>query len=224
MCITNEYYGSGRFCSRSCANVRQMTPEIKRQISITLGGTGEPKQPKPKKVKPPKPIKIKKPTKQEQLKQLRQQKAREKEYYISNLLDTNNWNYLVYNDLQFGQKYLVSKQGEILSCYTGKLLQTAYKQHADYIRYVCRDVNGKQHIIYSHRAVACTYIPNPNNFPAINHIDDNPLNNSVENLEWCTIDYNNRHSNVYERVAQQLRGRTAWNKGLKMGKRNKKAG
>jgi hypothetical protein len=143
---------------------------------------------------------------------------------IKELINSGKWAYLKFNDINFGQKYLVSKQGEILSCYTGKLLQTAYKQHADYIRYVCRDVNGRQHIIYSHRAVACTYIPNPNNFPTINHIDENPLNNSVENLEWCTIDYNNRHSNVYERVAQQLRGRTAWNKGLKMGKRNKKAG
>lgn len=51
------------------------------------------------------------------------------------------------------------------------------------------------HIQWSiHRLVAITYIPNPKNLPVINHKDGNKLNNTVENLEWCTILHNNHHA------------------------------
>ena len=41
-----------------------------------------------------------------------------------------------------------------------------------------------------HQLVAKTFIPNPDNFSIINHKDENPTNNNVENLEWCTQKYN----------------------------------
>lgn len=44
-----------------------------------------------------------------------------------------------------------------------------------------------------HRLVAEAFIPNPNNFPQINHKDENRLNNSVQNLEWCDAKYNANH-------------------------------
>ena len=41
-----------------------------------------------------------------------------------------------------------------------------------------------------HRLVAMAFIPNPNRFPCINHKDENKLNNTVANLEWCDVKYN----------------------------------
>lgn len=37
-----------------------------------------------------------------------------------------------------------------------------------------------------HKLVAKAFIPNPDNLPEINHIDENKVNNAVSNLEWCT--------------------------------------
>lgn len=54
--------------------------------------------------------------------------------------------------------------------------------------------NGKRKAYQVHRLVAETFIPNPNNYSIVNHKDENPLNNNITNLEWCTQKYNIRHS------------------------------
>lgn len=43
---------------------------------------------------------------------------------------------------------------------------------------------------YIHQLVAEAFIPNPNNYKEVNHIDSNPENNCENNLEWCDRRYN----------------------------------
>ena len=52
--------------------------------------------------------------------------------------------------------------------------------------------NGNLKLFKVHRIVAEAFIPNPNNYPIINHIDGNKLNNNVSNLEWCSYSHNEK--------------------------------
>ena len=62
---------------------------------------------------------------------------------------------------------------------------------------------NKIHKDYSiHRLVATHFIPNPKNLYSINHIDENKKNNCVENLEWCTIEYNNNYGNHIKNITK----------------------
>lgn len=65
------------------------------------------------------------------------------------------------------------------------------------VAHLCRD--GVSFNKYIHRLVAEAFIPNPDNLPIINHRDENPSNNVVSNLEWCTAQYNVTYGNAIQK-------------------------
>lgn len=50
-------------------------------------------------------------------------------------------------------------------------------------------------LVNIHRLVAEVFLPNPDNLPQVNHKDECKSNNSVENLEWCSVEYNLTYGN-----------------------------
>ena len=55
-----------------------------------------------------------------------------------------------------------------------------------------------------HRLVAMAFIDNPNNYPTINHKDENKENNRIDNLEWCSYSYNNNYGNRNKTVSEKM--------------------
>ncbi|MBO7526481.1 MAG: HNH endonuclease [Clostridia bacterium] len=88
--------------------------------------------------------------------------------------------------------YEISNFGVIRKVKTKRPLKVFYRTNGYYTTSLCK--NYKVTMIYLHRIIAETFIPNPNNLPCINHKDGNKTNNDLSNLEWCTYSDNNRHA------------------------------
>lgn len=89
--------------------------------------------------------------------------------------------------------YLISKAGTIWSTKRNKF-KALCPNNRGHIVVRLADANGVFRTKKVHRLVAEAFIPNPKNLPIVNHIDGNPSNNSVENLEWSTYSLNQKHS------------------------------
>lgn len=88
--------------------------------------------------------------------------------------------------------FLVTPDGEFYNSKNGRKL-TPFVGSDGYWQVVRRNEEGKPFHIRCHVALANLFIPNPNGYGYVNHIDSNKLNNSLDNLEWCTNSYNVKH-------------------------------
>lgn len=70
---------------------------------------------------------------------------------------------------------------------------TGTKNNKGYVQFQLWS-NNKSKRFLVHRLVADAFILNPQKHPLINHIDGNPMNNTVSNLEWCTYSENMKHA------------------------------
>jgi len=93
--------------------------------------------------------------------------------------------------------YEISNKGRLRNGY-GKVLSPA-DNGKGYMRFSLSKGNSDTSTVYLHRAIGEAFIPNPNNYPEINHIDEDKSNNQIENLEWCSIKYNRLYGTRVER-------------------------
>ena len=90
-------------------------------------------------------------------------------------------------------EYLINYNGDIFSKKRNCFLHRV-KDSKGYIRAILVDSTGKKRSFGLHRLVANAFIPNPHNYPQVNHINGIKTDNKASNLEWCTANYNNRHA------------------------------
>lgn len=94
----------------------------------------------------------------------------------------------------YNDQYRVSNHGRVQSNYTGAWRDLAQAKLRKRYRKVALCLDGTRKDIAVHRLVATAFIPNPHGKPEINHIDGDPSNNQLENLEWVTKSENMRHA------------------------------
>ena len=90
--------------------------------------------------------------------------------------------------------YMIYEDGRIWSNKTNKYLKVNVN-NAGYETVELFNESGSKRLLV-HRLVAMSFIPNPNNYPQVNHIDEDKHNNSADNLEWCTAKYNMNYGEV----------------------------
>lgn len=110
--------------------------------------------------------------------------------YKNIINDFEEFKNIITDDNKTYSNYKINKKGIVVR--NNKILTQHINGGYYNVGIMSDDNKGKTFKI--HRLVALTFLPNPNNYQIVNHIDKNKLNNNVENLEWCTIQQNVNHS------------------------------
>ena len=100
--------------------------------------------------------------------------------------------------------YSVNEIGEVRNDKSGRILKWRLDKKGYYRISLCK--NGKVIYYLIHRLIALHFIPNPNNYPFIDHININPSDNSIDNLRWCSRSQNNRNIKKKEGTTSRFRG------------------
>ena len=99
------------------------------------------------------------------------------------------------NVVGYGGLYEVSNLGRVRSLpksgREGKILSPQMDRRG--YRFVHLRINGQRKTGKVHRLVAQAFLPNPDNYPQVNHKNGNKSDNRVSNLEWCSREYNIWH-------------------------------
>lgn len=108
--------------------------------------------------------------------------------------------------------YEVSDSWQVRSLKKKKPVNLAFVvNHAWYYK-VWLYKDKKSHKKRVHRLVGAAFVPNPNNYPEINHIDYNRVNNKASNLEWTTHKRNYAYSSHRQKAAMRKLHSNKWYK------------
>ena len=100
--------------------------------------------------------------------------------------------------------YKISSFGRVMSLKSGKPKIMALRNKTDGRVMVHLCLEGKKYPVNVPRLVAQAFIPNPNNYPEVNHINEDKTDNRVENLEWCTRKYNINYGTRISRFSKAV--------------------
>lgn len=108
----------------------------------------------------------------------------------------------------YEDKYYISNFGRIKSfaqdSENGKI-KTGNLTFKGYLSITLYYKSGNHKTYPVHRLVAIAFIDNPDNLPQVNHKDENKTNNCVDNLEWCTNEYNAHYGTKIQRTVEANR-------------------
>ena len=119
------------------------------------------------------------------------------------MVKEEEWKTCVYDGEVF-PNYEVSTRGRVRSLnykQTGQIKVLKPQNNGRYYQ-VNLSKNGQQKLLLVHRLVGIAFIPNLDNKPTINHINENTYDNRVENLEWATQKEQNDYGTGTERRAK----------------------
>ena len=100
--------------------------------------------------------------------------------------------------------YEISNLGNVRNTNTGKILKPSKNNLGYYHVVLYKDNIRKPFKI--HRLIALYFIPNPENLPCIDHIDQKKANNSISNLRWISISNNSRNITKRQNTSSKYRG------------------
>ena len=100
----------------------------------------------------------------------------------------------------FEEHYLVSDSGQVWSLRRHRALKSKIDRYGYEV--VVLSVKGVPTHRTVHRLVAQAFIPNPQNLPAVNHINEIKTDNRVINLEWVSVADNDNHGTRNERMSK----------------------
>ena len=109
--------------------------------------------------------------------------------------------------------YEVSNIGRVKNSRRNTILSPGLSQGYEYVALYKNGVRRNKQV---NRLVAEAFLENNENRPLVHHKDEMKLNNSVDNLEWQTYEYNNTYNGVAVRRGEKIKGYTPWNKGKSM--------
>ncbi len=126
------------------------------------------------------------------------------------------------------ENYSGSNFGNVRNDKTDKLLTQSVSTTGYYYVDLSKSNKAKNHQI--HRLMAIAFIPNPENKECVDHIDNNPLNNNLENLRWASLSENSKNRKINQNSTTGVKGvmwlqkRKKWKAHIKIDGKSKHLG